>query len=77
MPSQIHAGACRRRNFRQRVYKFVVRIAAEKAIVPAGARLELLYTRSLPIQGGLTEGPAAAPDGSIYFTDIPEGTDRG
>jgi gluconolactonase len=51
--------------------------AAENAIVPNGAKLELLYTRSLPIQGGLTEGPAAAPDGSIYFTDIPEGPDRG
>src|SRR5262245_53679865 len=46
-------------------------------IVPPDARLELLYTRTAPIQGGLTEGPAVAPDGGIYFTDIPEGTDRG
>ena len=51
--------------------------AAENTIVPADARLELLYTRSAPIHGGLTEGPAVAPDGSIYFTDIPEGADRG
>ncbi len=51
--------------------------AAENAIVPPGAKLELLYTRTAPIHGGLTEGPAVAPDGSIYFTDIPEGTDRG
>jgi len=48
-----------------------------EGIVPAGAQLELLYTRSAPIQGGLTEGPAVAPDGSIYFTDIPEGDDQG
>ena len=32
-------------------------------IVPPGAKLELLYTRSAPIKGGLTEGVAAAPDG--------------
>jgi gluconolactonase len=50
---------------------------ADQEIVPAGAKLELLYTRTAPIQGGLTEGPAAASDGSIYFTDIPEGADRG
>jgi gluconolactonase len=46
-------------------------------IVPAGARLELLFTRTAPIKGGLTEGPAAAPDGSIYFSDIPFGKDKG
>ena len=38
-------------------------------IVPAGARLEKLFTRSAPIQGGLTEGPTAGPDGAIYFSD--------
>ncbi len=54
-----------------------VAAADENAIVPAGAKLELLYTRTAPIHGGLTEGPAVAPDGSIYFTDIPEGDDRG
>jgi gluconolactonase len=46
-------------------------------IVDPSSRLELLFTRSAPIQGGLTEGPAVAPDGSIYFSDIPFGSDRG
>src|SRR6187549_1187789 len=46
-------------------------------IVPAGARLELLFTRTAPLKGGLTEGPSAAPDGSIYFSDIPFGKDAG
>ncbi len=48
-----------------------------KTIVDPDAKLELLYTRSAPIAGGLTEGPAVAPDGSIYFSDIPLGKDRG
>src|SRR4051812_49048953 len=47
------------------------------AIVPSGAKLELLFTRSAKIEGGLTEGPACAPDGSIYFSDIPFGKDKG
>lgn len=51
--------------------------AAENPIVPEGAKLELLYTRTADIDGGLTEGPAVAPDGSIYFTDIADGTDPG
>jgi gluconolactonase len=46
-------------------------------IVSPDAKLELMSTRELPIQGGLTEGPAVAPDGSIYYTDIPLGKDRG
>jgi len=46
-------------------------------IVAPDAKLELLFTRSAPIQGGLTEGPAVAPDGSIYFSDIPFGKDKG
>lgn len=46
-------------------------------IVPPGARLELVYTRSAPIKGGLTEGVAAAPDGSMYFSEIPFGEDKG
>ena len=50
---------------------------AEKPIVPPDAKLELLFTRSAPIKGGLTEGPAVAPDGSIYFSDIPFGKDKG
>ena len=41
------------------------------------AKLELLFTREAPIKGGLTEGPAVAPDGSIYFSDIPFGKDNG
>ncbi len=49
---------------------------ADEPIVPADAKLELLYTRSANIRGGLTEGPAVAPDGSIYFTDIPSGPDK-
>ena len=51
--------------------------AAENTIVPEGAKLERLYTRTADIEGGLTEGPAVAPDGSIYFTDIAAGTDAG
>lgn len=48
-----------------------------ESVVAPDARLELLYTRTAPIEGGLTEGPACAPDGSIYFSDIPVGTDKG
>jgi len=50
---------------------------AESSIVSADAKLELLFTRSAEIEGGLTEGPAVAPDGSIYFSDIPFGADHG
>lgn len=46
-------------------------------IVDPSAKLEKLFTRSAPIKGGLTEGPAVAPDGSIYFSDIPFGPDNG
>jgi len=46
-------------------------------IVAPDAKLELLFTRSARIEGGLTEGPAVAPDGSIYFSDIPFGADKG
>jgi gluconolactonase len=38
---------------------------AQGKIVPAGAKLELLWG-----DGEFTEGPALAPDGSIYFSDI-------
>lgn len=48
----------------------------EKIVSPV-ATWELLFTRSAPIEGGLTEGPAVAPDGSIYFSDIPFGEDKG
>ncbi len=44
-------------------------------IVSSDAILELLFTRTTDIEGGLTEGPAVAPDGSIYFSDIPFGKD--
>lgn len=46
-------------------------------IVPANAKLEHLFTRSAAIKGGLTEGPAVAPDGSIFFSDIPMGKEGG
>src|SRR5438874_7581126 len=48
-----------------------------ETIVAPDAKLELLFTREAPIKGGLTEGPAVAPDGSIYFSDIPFGKDKG
>jgi gluconolactonase len=47
------------------------------AIVDPNANLELLFTRTANIKGGLTEGPAAGPDGCIYFSDIPVGPDKG
>src|SRR5258705_3871137 len=50
---------------------------AENPIIPTGAELELLHTRQVKLNSGLTEGPAAAPDGSIYFTDMPFGKDIG
>ena len=50
---------------------------AQVQIVPADAELEHLFTRTADIKGGLTEGPAVAPDGSIYFSDIPFGKDKG
>ena len=49
----------------------------ESRVVSGDAKLELLFTRTADIEGGLTEGPAVAPDGSIYFSDIPLGADRG
>jgi gluconolactonase len=49
-------------------------VAAEpNPFLAEGAKLEKLYTRTRAITGGLTEGPAVAPDGSIYFTDITQG----
>ena len=47
------------------------------AIIPENAKLEHLFTRSAAIKGGLTEGPAVAPDGSIFFSDIPMNKDGG
>ena len=54
-----------------------VAAAEENPIVPAGAKLELLHTRQVKLNSGLTEGPAVAPDGSIYFTDMPFGKEDG
>ncbi|HEX4144220.1 MAG TPA: SMP-30/gluconolactonase/LRE family protein [Pirellulales bacterium] len=45
----------------------------ENPIFPPGATLETLFERTADIEGGLTEGPAAGPDGGIYFSDIPAG----
>jgi sugar lactone lactonase YvrE len=39
--------------------------SAQERIVPAGSTLEVLWN-----DGEFTEGPARAPDGSIYFSDI-------
>jgi gluconolactonase len=50
---------------------------AENPIIPKGAKLERLHTRQTKLHSGLTEGPAAAPDGTIYFTDMPFGKDNG
>lgn len=53
------------------------RVTVEPAVNPvfaADARLECVYQRTADIPGGLTEGPAVAADGSIYFTDLPFGT---
>ncbi len=41
-------------------------VAADDGIVPEGAKLERVYTGA-----SFTEGPAAGPDGAIYFSDIP------
>jgi gluconolactonase len=49
----------------------------ENPIFPGGAKLELLHTRQVKLNSGLTEGPAVAPDGNIYFTDMPFGKDDG
>src|SRR3954463_14291139 len=56
---------------------FVPVALAGDPLVPPGSKLERLYTRSAPIKGGLTEGVAAAPDGTMYFSEIPFGDDKG
>lgn len=50
---------------------------AENPIFPDGAKLELVHARKAKLNSGLTEGPAAASDGRIYFTDMPFGKDHG
>ena len=47
------------------------------SVVVEGETLELLYTRTSSASGGLTEGPAVAPDGRIYFSDIVAGESPG
>ncbi len=49
----------------------------ENPIVPADSKLELLHSRQVKLNSGLCEGPAVAPDGSIYFTDMPFGAGNG
>src|SRR5260221_11466244 len=51
--------------------------AAENTILSADSKLELLHTRQAQLNSGLCEGPAVAPDGSVYFTDMPFGKDNG
>ena len=50
---------------------------SDNAILSDDSILELIYTRKAKINSGLTEGPAVAADGSIYFTDMPFGNDNG
>jgi gluconolactonase len=45
----------------------------DNPIFAADAKLELVYRRTAKLNSGLTEGPAVAPDGSIYFSDMPFG----
>jgi len=52
-------------------------VSAADPIFVSGAALELLHTRRAELNSGLTEGPAVAPDGTIYFTDMPFGEDNG
>ena len=49
----------------------------DNAILADGSALELIYSRQAKLNSGLTEGPAVASDGSIYFTDMPFGNDNG
>src|SRR5262249_35678502 len=51
-------------------------VCAEAPIFPEGAELEHLFTRTANINLGSPEGPAVAPDGTIYFTDIPLAQDH-
>lgn len=50
---------------------------SDSPIFPQGAKLESVHVRQVQLNSGLTEGPAVAPDGSIYFTDMPFGSDHG
>ena len=45
--------------------------AGDPSIIPAGAVLEEIWN-----EGSFTEGVAAAPDGEMYFSDIPFVNDK-
>ncbi|HTU26231.1 MAG TPA: SMP-30/gluconolactonase/LRE family protein [Pirellulales bacterium] len=45
----------------------------DNPIFAPDAALERIFERTARLNSGLTEGPAAAPDGTIYFTDLPFG----
>ena len=49
------------------------------SIVDPNARFQVLFARaeSDRDKGGLTEGPAVGPDGSVYFSDILRGENNG
>ncbi len=47
------------------VFAPLLLLAQEPSIVAPGAKLERLFD-----DGFFTEGPAPAPDGSVYFSDI-------
>ena len=46
-------------------------------IFPQNAKLEQIYLRQAKLNSGLTEGPAVAADGTVYFTDMPFGVGHG
>lgn len=46
--------------------------SGDPAIIPPEARLETLWE-----EGDFTEGPAVGPDGTIYFSDITDGSKPG
>jgi gluconolactonase len=50
---------------------------AENPIFPEDAKLEPIYVRQAKLNSGLTEGPAVAADGTVYFTDMPFGAEHG
>lgn len=49
----------------------------ENSIVAEGSVPELLFSRQAKLNSGLTEGPAVAADGTIFFTDMPFGPGSG
>jgi hypothetical protein len=57
------------RSLRNRGLLLVVSATADD-LVPPGASSSVLHPFG-PDQGGLTEGVAAAPDGTMYFPEIP------